>query len=245
MKTYTNPKNGNTIKSALTFAEAREALKQIGAAKGKDADFANKLSMCGKPSEAQEFWIYSLAERFINPPKKQKIEAGNGFVKVAELFAKALENGLNRRAIRLQTEKGEEIKLTPAPDAGKNAGYIYLKVNGEYAGKISAEGDFFPVRTLANDIQDFVESFGQNTVQEARIYGQKTGNCCFCKRGLTTRASLAVGYGPDCADHYGLPWGEEVVQNSFNQKVNLGSDKRDDALTPKPDAREEYEWNRK
>ena len=32
--------------------------------------------------------------------------------------------------------------------------------------------------------------------------------CCFCHKELTTKESLAVGYGPLCAEKLGLPWGE-------------------------------------
>ena len=41
----------------------------------------------------------------------------------------------------------------------------------------------------------------------ARV-GRETGSCCFCRKGLTTKASLAAGYGPICASKLGLPWGE-------------------------------------
>jgi hypothetical protein len=47
--------------------------------------------------------------------------------------------------------------------------------------------------------------------REASIrYARKTGHCAFCGRFLETKASVSVGYGPVCADKYGLPWGEAV-----------------------------------
>ncbi len=41
----------------------------------------------------------------------------------------------------------------------------------------------------------------------AQAYGTLTGQCCFCSRDLTDARSIDKGYGPVCADHFGLPWG--------------------------------------
>ena len=41
----------------------------------------------------------------------------------------------------------------------------------------------------------------------AGSFGMKTGNCCFCMKGLTDARSTSKGYGPVCATHYNLPWG--------------------------------------
>jgi hypothetical protein len=42
----------------------------------------------------------------------------------------------------------------------------------------------------------------------AGSYGAATGRCCFCNKPLKTEESTAVGYGPVCADRFGLPWGK-------------------------------------
>lgn len=50
------------------------------------------------------------------------------------------------------------------------------------------------------------------TADEAAAYGKSTEHCVFCGRGLSddrTGCSLEVGYGPVCADKYGLPWGSK------------------------------------
>jgi len=36
--------------------------------------------------------------------------------------------------------------------------------------------------------------------------GHASGACCFCSRQLDDPRSVAHGYGPICAGHYGLPW---------------------------------------
>lgn len=45
-------------------------------------------------------------------------------------------------------------------------------------------------------------------VAEAKAYGHRTGCCCFCSTKLTTPESVTAGYGPICAERWGLPWGE-------------------------------------
>lgn len=46
------------------------------------------------------------------------------------------------------------------------------------------------------------------TAEEAARFGKLWGQCVFCSRLLTDERSVAVGYGPVCASHNGLPWGE-------------------------------------
>jgi hypothetical protein len=46
--------------------------------------------------------------------------------------------------------------------------------------------------------------FGLNPAGVAKAYGKLMGNCCFCGLKLTDPKSVAAGYGPICAEHYGL-----------------------------------------
>jgi hypothetical protein len=45
-------------------------------------------------------------------------------------------------------------------------------------------------------------------VRFAQAYAAATGKCGYCGRMLTTAASRYHGYGPVCADHHELPWGD-------------------------------------
>lgn len=51
----------------------------------------------------------------------------------------------------------------------------------------------------------------------AKVAGQNgiaTGTCAFCGRALSTRESRSVGYGPECAEKWGLPWGDTSVADA-------------------------------
>jgi hypothetical protein len=48
---------------------------------------------------------------------------------------------------------------------------------------------------------------GDEKAEIASHYGHASTQCCFCSRSLTKGESTTMGYGPDCANKYGLPWG--------------------------------------
>lgn len=208
MITYTNPKNGQTISTDLIPSVARLIIQQHAPA---NDSFAHDLTRKVNISQAQAYWLMVKAEKY-NPANKdkpiaQKIgeKVGEGFKRIQEMFAKAKET-LLRPKIKLQNN-GDLIQLSLAPDTGRNIGHIYVKTNGEYAGKISPEGDFFPVPSCSPSVKDYIKSFAENPEGIAAAYGHATGNCCFCSKLLTDERSTSVGYGPICSAKYGLAWG--------------------------------------
>lgn len=129
------------------------------------------------------------------------------FQPVIDLLATATKNGL--KTPRLHIMVGGNKVIIKRVTRGRNEGAYY--VTGAYAddvyyGKISATGDadarlrssflFEQLAQLAADPQGFAVRQGRETI------------CCmFCGRQLDTTESRTVGYGPVCADKFGLPWG--------------------------------------
>jgi Family of unknown function (DUF6011) len=80
----------------------------------------------------------------------------------------------------------------------------------EYLGWIAADGQFMPCKALADNtfrvnlIRTGLSEFAADPEGVAGAYGRRTGNCCFCRKPLSDGYSLEVGYGPECAKHYGL-----------------------------------------
>jgi hypothetical protein len=72
-----------------------------------------------------------------------------------------------------------------------------------YYGKI-VDGKFLPVRTCPQWVTDLLLRFAADPIAEATNYGRLTGRCCFCGRSLTDENSTARGFGPICAERYGL-----------------------------------------
>lgn len=78
----------------------------------------------------------------------------------------------------------------------------------KYFGRIDERGTFHTTPAASGSVINLVGRLGADPVTVAGEYGRLTGNCCFCGLKLTDARSTAVGYGPVCADKFGLAWGE-------------------------------------
>ena len=126
--------------------------------------------------------------------KAQKAEAPSvDLSNVIAMFNKAHE------AIKTPKFRYEDLVISRAPDHGVNKGALYVKVNGEYAGKVK-DGKWFG----SQDILPKLQQIADNPLESAVAYGRKTGNCAVCNRDLTRHDSIERGIGPICAERFGL-----------------------------------------
>jgi hypothetical protein len=107
----------------------------------------------------------------------------------------------------------DEVVLARAGARSKNAGQIRVTDGREYGsntfyGYIKNDGVFHQTKQITREVSMLIEELAKDPAGVAAKYGQLTGNCCFCNRSLDDERSTAVGYGPVCAKHYGLPWGQ-------------------------------------
>ena len=101
------------------------------------------------------------------------------------------------------------VRLTASPKHGKNPDHIYVKLNGDYAGKITPAGKFQNVRTLNwQALKTLVNMLGdiEDIGLSAYIthYGKDSGICCCCGRELTDPQSVSAGIGPVCAQRWNI-----------------------------------------
>lgn len=196
------------------YQKLKAALPNLGP---KDQEFAQSLlDWCdqkGGWTPNQEKWVPVLIERGEKAAQpKPQAEVGD-MHGVLALFATAKQH-LKYPAIVLNAaDNGDEIKIKPAPAGGKNPGCIYVYYEGAYRGKITPDGKWMPLQ--ATDLQGFIwcmlKQLQQDPAGVAAAHGKLTGKCCFCNTKLTDPKSTSVGYGPVCAKHYDLPWGEPVT----------------------------------
>jgi Family of unknown function (DUF6011) len=78
----------------------------------------------------------------------------------------------------------------------------------DWYGRVSLDGTFQPSRQAPADLGEKLRAFAADPTGVAAAYGHLHGACCFCNRALSDERSTSVGYGPICADHFGLAWGE-------------------------------------
>lgn len=181
------------------------------------SDFEHNLLSCAR-AEAIEPRLGGVAAYIVEafrksqprPPVAQLNQ--NGLARIFAMFDKAKAN-LKKPAIRLATEE-QHLHLSLAGAASKNAGFVYVKrdsgFESDYYGKISPDGRFMKVASCPATVEPLLQAFANDPEGVATKYGRLTGCCSFCARKLTDKRSTLVGYGPVCAEKFGLDWGKRV-----------------------------------
>jgi hypothetical protein len=161
-------------------------------------DFAKSLvhqySSKGYLSEKQFWWVGKLIEEADVPPGPKKEEPSYPNIRAAILNMKG--NGAKAPSLRFAG-----VTLSMAKDDSQNRGFIYIKVNGEYAGKISPVGRLMPGGGFTKDqVQAWLDGPELNPEDAAISYGRETGRCSCCGRELTNALSIELGIGPICRE---------------------------------------------
>lgn len=140
--------------------------------------------------------------------------------KIIELFDGAVERGLKWPKIRFDASAaGVPLVMSRAGSTAASPHTVNLTDGGRYPdnlfyGRIRRDGTFYQGRDYRPEVLPFLERLADGTADVAAMYGQHTGHCCFCGRELTDGRSVSVGYGPVCADKWGLPWGETGAEDA-------------------------------
>jgi len=105
------------------------------------------------------------------------------------------------------------IRFVMAGKRSKHPGAINVTDGGPYGdnrwyGRIGTDGGFTAGRAATTEVLGFLREFSVDPAGIAAAYGKESGSCCFCDRHLTDARSCVVGYGPVCANRYGLSWGK-------------------------------------
>ena len=208
-------KKGRTVETELSDPQALAVMRELCVAK---SEFAKSLSMkAAKYSLTydQLAWVHILANEALGKGQPKPTVKLN-MVGILELFTKA-KTHLKWPKIRLRTEEGHPVVLAVAGNASKYTGQVMVTDGGKfgqnvYYGRITQEGDYLPTQKSGEAVVKLLERFAVNPAKVAAEYGKLTGNCCFCRLPLTDPKSTSVGYGPICAGHYGLPWGQEELE---------------------------------
>lgn len=159
--------------------------------------------------------------------QKQKLQASGqqqmdfdakrvNVVGVNKLFDTAVAAGLRYPKIRLQVASGQRVVLARAGEQSRYKGQVMV-TDGErfgqnkFFGRVDLDGIFQAGRDAKTEVEKLLEQLGSDPASVASAYGRLTGNCCFCGRALDDPRSVSVGYGPVCAEKFGLPWGTVTV----------------------------------
>jgi hypothetical protein len=216
MALWTNSK-GKTVDSPYTGRQAIDILKD----KCKGSTFAMDLVAqhgSGKRglTDRQWPWVHTLAvEAMEREAARAKIsnteETTVGeMTGILDLFAKAKQH-LQFPKIRLHLQGLGEIRLSVAGARARFPGSInVVDGNKNWLGRVQLNGKYEGVKR--DGLLALLQMFAKDPVTVAKEYAAWCSSCCFCGLELTDPRSVAVSYGPICADHYGLPWGEVSEQ---------------------------------
>jgi hypothetical protein len=191
-----------TSPDAATAAALRANLAHMS---DRDRDFATSLlagfDRFGSFTERQRPYAVKLAAA-------REAIAAPTLAALMKHFQVARSSGLKTPSITIDVAGLGAVNLSLAGEQSRNPGHLYIKVGDVYAGKVAPDGTWQPTREAPAGLVTALSDLGDNLADRAAAYGRETGSCCFCSRELTDPRSVSVGYGPICAGHYGLPWGE-------------------------------------
>lgn len=199
-----------------SLLSAMEAARLVESARMRN-DFANSLAssvLAGRRlSEKQRAWLIFLAEESRKPRK----ESTESFPRIFDMLVSARLAGKKFPKIRLERDgqtvvlvltRSDKVNVTDGGSWGSNVWF----------GAILADGSVRPGRDYAR-VADLLRELEADPAVVAQQHGVATGSCCFCNRPLTTKESRSVGYGPICAENFGLPWG--YVNPDFDHNGSL------------------------
>lgn len=199
----------------------------------KTVEFAKGLVAAKSPSPKQMYWVNKIvadtlayqarsATSALAPaPAVQKVDIS----KVMVMFANAKQH-LKRPKITLLMGAKDAAGSPILAQSRKvrfsldlNRGRLYM--NGDVYGWVDVNTQELVLRGRGRDneadLKSLLDEFTTNPVKVAVLHGKLTGNCCFCQLPLSDPRSLHQGYGPVCADHWHLPWGEN---SKFSAEVD-------------------------
>lgn len=167
----------------------------------------------------QKNWLYVIGveheRKLASPPP---VSALGSIQPILDLF-KAAVGRLKYPKITLATATGRPVCLSVCGAKSKTPGAINVTDGGRYGqnvyyGRIDVNGNFTQSSRCDQDILDLLVELAADPAGTAAKYGRMTGHCCFCRLALTDERSVAVGYGPVCADAWDLPWGKNAAMES-------------------------------
>lgn len=124
---------------------------------------------------------------------------------IVEFLAAAHGRGLRYPKARFLAPGGGELLLKRAGNASAHTGAVNVLVAGEWVGRINLDGTVVGRLAGRSDLMQTLAVIATDPAGAAKSYGALHCHCSFCGLPLTDAGSVAVGYGPVCADHWGLP----------------------------------------
>ena len=216
---FTVTARGEDIAFTSAFDTLADAYHSLDAHAQK-SDFAKDLLAAARArrlSPKQAAWIHKLASDGAKPKQQSQTVEGLDLSDIIELFDRAAEAQKRAPKIVFTAPDGTPLVLKRCGERSRNPGAVNITDDGEYPdafwfGRINRDGTVFASRGWKPEVESALSELALDPAKVASQHGIATGQCCFCNIELSDKRSRAVGYGPICAEKYGLPWGEVSVE---------------------------------
>lgn len=204
---------------------------------GNDKNFAeslcNQWKVKRRLSESQQEWVDKLIQRGIdnferaeaakNAPATTPTRITHNVGPLLKRFDVAHQAGIESATIRTYLPVVGGLKEKVTLGKRKADSFIHIRVDSHYFGKVDASGNLIPYpndRIFSAPLLELIRGIAENPSAAGKVHGQKHGYCMFCGRGLLTTDSVFYGYGPICAEKWGLEWGiaRERIQEAKEEK---------------------------
>jgi hypothetical protein len=127
---------------------------------------------------------------------------------IVKFLTAARERGKAFPNVTFLTDNGASLNMYLAGAASKYPGAVQVKLNGEWIGRIETSGSVAGKLAYNAGLLALINDIAADPVKAAQIYARNTDHCSFCGKKLTddrSGSSVEVGYGPVCAEKFGLP----------------------------------------
>jgi hypothetical protein len=188
----------------------------------KDPSFA--LSLCNQfarkdsLSDKQWFWVNKLLKEATGSSGAAKPTTSG----VEEIFSGQILQSLLRDAskklkrpkLRYQTDTGFKVIFSYVAERDSKWFDCIFIDNGQRAeakkryGFVANNGNGRLDRNAPPEIKALIRKIAEDPTNTAKLQGQAYKHCCFCGLELLNKSSVYHGYGPICAEKWGLPWGD-------------------------------------
>lgn len=196
------------------FAAAEALMPRVAGGEFRDPAFALSVLASYKTAErkgvemapAMRYWLHKLAQPAAPKAPAVTLEVSG----IVRMFARA-SSALKKPAVVL-TSGDLSLRISVASSRSRYAGQLMVaspSYGDAYYGRIDQAGGWYPAAAATPAVLDLLVAFASEPEQVAAAHGRQTGACCFCSRHLEDARSTSVGYGPVCAERYGLRWGVE------------------------------------
>tara|TARA_R110002110_G_scaffold158976_4_gene356621 strand:- start:2043 stop:2741 length:699 start_codon:yes stop_codon:yes gene_type:complete len=208
-------KDGTAIPFDTPFASLREVCEVLRAEGGSfSMSLVRDIESVRGPTAKQAAWAHKLATDAITPRTVEPTVGG--LAPVIAMLDKAAHH--QKRMPKIELRAGEQrvvIKRRKDGSAAVTDGRPYG--DNTLFGFVEAGGNYRPTRGNLREVETVLRELAADPARVAGQHGVATGNCCFCNTALSDRRSRSVGYGPICAEKFGLPWGTSEVADAADK----------------------------